>query len=58
MKNNKKKVIAVLGIILVGVIIFLITNYLIHKNDCCSCCPKGEDVCISLCCKCKGAIFK
>ena len=57
MKKNKKIVI-VLAIILVGILAILISNYLTHKNDCCSCCPEGSDVCIDLCCKCEGAIFK
>jgi len=53
-----KTIIAVLIIMLVGVLLFLIVNYLTHRNDCCSCCPKNSEICIDVCCKCKGAIFK
>ena len=57
MKKNIKRIIIAVVIIVVGVSIFLLSNYLIHKNDCCSCCKDG-DVCIAMCCKCKGTIFK
>lgn len=52
-----KKIIIAILILVIGIIIFLLANYLIHKDDCCSCC-KDKDTCISMCCKCEGAIFK
>ena len=57
MKKKTKKIIIFSGIILAIAAILLMLNYLKHKNDCCSCC-QNDDICISVCCKCKGAIFK
>ena len=55
-KSNKKLFIIV-GSIVGILLIILIINTIIHWNDCCSCCNKGE-VCNTGCCKCEGAILK
>ena len=64
MKKNKKKIITILLIILGFILIYGIYDYLYvpkfttDGEECCSCCRKGEEICIDACCKCKKTIFK
>lgn len=56
----KKKVLIAILVIVVLVGLFLLINYLVHKDDCCSPCDgMGPDIiCPAVCVPCKGAIFK
>lgn len=56
----KKKVLIAILVIVVLIGLFLLINYLVHKDDCCSPCDgMGPEVmCPAVCVPCKGAIFK
>lgn len=52
----------ILQIILIGIIItllglglYVLYDYIKHKDDCCSCCPNAKpgEVCIDSCCRCE-----
>lgn len=60
--KNIKKIILVVVILVVIILLGIIVHDIIairkgHEGDCCSCCKKGEEVCITACCPCKNTIL-
>lgn len=56
------KVLKWIAIVAVTVLLLIIIRdiYIIstdHKNECCSCCTAGEEVCIDMCCPCTKTII-
>jgi len=57
----KKVIICILTIVLVAIFAIIIHDLIVRNRDksdeCCSCCSKGEEVCIDMCCSCKKTII-